>query len=67
MSFNTPPWCLQWSSDGELVRPDRQELLMRIMVQEKGLAHALLAERLRTIKASDPQSTVFSTQITPRR
>jgi len=65
MSFHTPPWCLQWSSDGELMSPDRQDLLMRIVVQEKGLAHALLTERLQTIQAADFLSAALSTQVTP--
>lgn len=65
MSFHTPPWCLQWSSDGELMSPDRQDLLMRIMVQDKGLANALLTERLRIVQATDLLSTALSVQASP--
>jgi hypothetical protein len=55
MTIHTPPWCLHWSSNGELTGPDRQDLLMRIVVQEKGLANALLTQILRAPETADSQ------------
>lgn len=57
MTIPTPPWCLQWRSDGELTVPDRQDLLIRIVVQEKGLAHAVLDQMLRTTAAAQSRSS----------
>lgn len=31
MTLQTPPWCLHWSSDGELMDPDRQDLLTQML------------------------------------
>ena len=57
MTIHTPPWCLQWSSDGELTRPDRQDLLKRIVDQEQGLAQTLLSQILRATAAAECHST----------
>ena len=62
MTIHTPPWCLHWSSDGELMGPDRQDLLMRIVVQEKGLAVTLLAPMLRATESADSQTSVMPAQ-----
>lgn len=53
MTTHTPPWCLHWSSDGELMGPDWRDLLMRITVQEKGLAQAPLTQMLRSMEPAD--------------
>ena len=64
MTIHTPPWCLHWSSDGELTGPDRRDLLMRIVVQEKGLAGALLTQTLGATETEDSLPTVMPAQAT---
>ena len=47
MTTPAPPWCLHWSSDGELAWLDRQDLLQRLVAQqEPGIARAALQQLL---------------------
>lgn len=46
MNHPLPPWCLHWSSDGELTLGDRQDLLQRLAVHEQGFAGLLLSRSL---------------------
>jgi|LauGreDrversion4_2_1035121.scaffolds.fasta_scaffold465318_2 hypothetical protein len=64
MTIQTPPWCLHWSSNGELTGPDRQDLLTRIVVQEKGLAGALMSQKLGATETADSMPTFMPDQAT---
>lgn len=57
MTIHTPPWCLQWSSDGELTRPDRQDLLLQIAAQEQRLASDFLAQALLAMTAEESRAS----------
>jgi hypothetical protein len=65
MTIHTPPWCLPWSSDGELMRSDRQDLRIRLVVQVKGLAAALLAPMLQATEPAVALCTVMPAQAAP--
>lgn len=57
-----PPWCLQWSSDGELNPHDRRDLLSTLVQREAGLTRRMLAGALQ----SDPRPACGSTPIPHR-
>lgn len=65
MTIHTPPWCLQWSSDGELMGSDREDLWIGIAVEEQGLAQTLLTQLLGAEEPADRRSPGMPAQAAP--